>query len=250
MADNSEIKITFQTLFEILQTEKKRDELQKLDGEYYQNVIDYINEKKKASEKSTDDSSKKQYDNALRMIKEIYDWREKKITEMARSKARMELETKQVIIDTSALLPEEKSIYERLCTVYLQYRKNNLINMLAGRTEEKAQSPANPSTKTPANSSSIPLAGTSSHSVHSAAEADDVKGEVKGASIGAAIGESRIAKQSKDNKLVRFIASVQRFAGRQLESYGPFEPEDMASMPADLADILIRKGKAEEIKQE
>ncbi|MEK6614689.1 MAG: hypothetical protein AABZ32_01045, partial [Bacteroidota bacterium] len=46
---------------------------------------------------------------------------------------------------------------------------------------------------------------------------------------------------------VRFIKPVPKFLGPELESYGPFEPEDIASLPSQIARILVGKGRAERI---
>ncbi len=45
--------------------------------------------------------------------------------------------------------------------------------------------------------------------------------------------------------MVRFISAVPKFVGPELEVYGPFEPEDMASLPKKMANILVKKGRAE-----
>lgn len=50
------------------------------------------------------------------------------------------------------------------------------------------------------------------------------------------------------SKKVRFVASVPKFIGTDLQTYGPFEEENIAKLPADVADLLIKKEKAEEIK--
>jgi len=55
------------------------------------------------------------------------------------------------------------------------------------------------------------------------------------------------AEEHEETKLVRFIHSVPRFVGRHLEVYGPFEDDDTANLPEEIADILIKKGRAEEI---
>lgn len=44
--------------------------------------------------------------------------------------------------------------------------------------------------------------------------------------------------------LVRFERPVPQFVGRELEVYGPFMEEDMATLPSDIANLLIRKGRA------
>lgn len=49
---------------------------------------------------------------------------------------------------------------------------------------------------------------------------------------------------------IRFIKPVPKFLGPELETYGPFEEQDIASMPYRMASILIDKNYAEEIRSE
>ncbi len=61
--------------------------------------------------------------------------------------------------------------------------------------------------------------------------------------------EVEIKKEvKKDTKLVRFIHAVPKFVGKELEEHGPFEEEDIANLPIEIADLLINKGRAEEIQ--
>jgi DNA replication factor GINS len=46
---------------------------------------------------------------------------------------------------------------------------------------------------------------------------------------------------------VRFVKHVNELVGLDLRRYGPFEPEDVASIPAASADILIAGGDAIEV---
>lgn len=46
---------------------------------------------------------------------------------------------------------------------------------------------------------------------------------------------------------VRFVKHVNELVGLDMRHYGPFEPEDVASIPAASADILIAGGDAVEI---
>lgn len=49
---------------------------------------------------------------------------------------------------------------------------------------------------------------------------------------------------------IRFVKPVPRFLGPELDTYGPFEEQDIASMPYKIASILIEKDHAEEINSE
>ena len=56
------------------------------------------------------------------------------------------------------------------------------------------------------------------------------------------INQSRIS-----NKMVRLLTEVQKFIGEDMNTYGPFKPEDISNLPSKVADILIKNNKAEEI---
>ena len=90
-----EVNITYETLFELLKREKDMTDLQKLDPNFFNDFVDYLNEKSKVLDKedslfSYDEKKKveKQIDNAKRIIKEIYERREKKILNIALIKSR------------------------------------------------------------------------------------------------------------------------------------------------------------------
>src|SRR3989344_1226165 len=109
-----EINITYETLFEILKREKDTADLQKLDLSFFDDFVEYLNEKKKLLEKedslfSYDEKKKveKQIDNARRIIKDIYERREKKIMGIALIKSR----TKSDVMDKSAFLEHEKRLW-------------------------------------------------------------------------------------------------------------------------------------------
>ncbi|MGM5487895.1 MAG: hypothetical protein ACQESG_03015 [Nanobdellota archaeon] len=60
--------------------------------------------------------------------------------------------------------------------------------------------------------------------------------------------EASAPNVQRKNKQVRFKKPVPKFVGPQLEHYGPFEEEDVANLPMTIADILIRKERAEEMR--
>ena len=47
MEEAKEVNITYETLFELLKREKDTNDLQKLDADFFNKFVDYINEKKK-----------------------------------------------------------------------------------------------------------------------------------------------------------------------------------------------------------
>ena len=52
------------------------------------------------------------------------------------------------------------------------------------------------------------------------------------------------------NKMVRFIHAVPRFLGKELETYGPYEAEEIATLPEEIVNVLLQKNRVEEIKSE
>jgi len=43
---------------------------------------------------------------------------------------------------------------------------------------------------------------------------------------------------------------VQEFVGPELNSYGPFKKDDIASLPAKVAQVLVNKGSAELLNED
>ena len=206
-----EVIITYETLFELLQREKDRTDLQRLDPSFFNDVISYIKDKKKLLEIKNDSifaheekkKAEKQLENIYRILKELYERREKKIISLALDKSR----TKSDLIDTTALLKEERVVFDALTGLLDTYRDTILYSVL----NEK-----------------IPFM----HAVE-----DKPKEHFKSA-----------LELKKNTKLVRFTHPIPKFVGPELEEYGPFVEEDLANLPAEVAEVLIIKGKAEEIK--
>lgn len=208
-----DIKITFETLFEMLRREKKLEELQKLDDDFFRDVIDYLKEKENllVRQKNNPDlfsfederKSDNQLINIKKIIQEIYERREKKIINIALNKSKIDSD----IIDTSSLLTEEKDMFEELVKHLNKYRSNIINRILQSKT---------PSLE---------------------------KKEIKENKI----EEKEINTENK-NKMVRFLHSVPSFLGKELETYGPFEENDIATIPAEIVDVLIKKKRAEEIQ--
>lgn len=209
-----EVVITYETLFELLQRERERAELQKLEPTFFHDTIGYIKDKKKIIEATKADNNifaleerkktERQLDNIYKIIKEIYERREKKIIAMALDKSRMKIN----IIDTSSMLKEEKVVFESISGLLDTYRESILYSVL----NEK-----------------MPFM-------------EPVKQQL--------VDVKNPAEQKQTTRLVRFLSHIPKFVGTELEEHGPFEEEDIANLPVEIADVLVGKGKAEEIRSE
>ena len=208
-----EVVITYETLFELLQREKERNDLQKLEPTFFSDVIGYVKDKKKiltakdatfAQEERR--KTERQLENIYKILKEFYERREKKIIALALDKSR----TKSSLIDTGALLKEERVVFEALTNLLDTYRESILYSVL----NEK-----------------MPFM--------------QLIGDKKTKE-----GFKTALELKKPTKLVRFMAYVSKFVGPELEEYGPFGEEDIASLPSEVANVLVSKGMAEEINEE
>jgi len=57
----------------------------------------------------------------------------------------------------------------------------------------------------------------------------------------------KVENQEK-TRLVRFLNPVPKFMGEDLNIYGPFDAEDVSNLPNEVASLLIKRKRAEEIK--
>ncbi len=226
---NSGINITYETIFELLRREKNRDELQKLQETFFSDVSSYLDEKNKIfSPQSSDmfsesekDKTQKQVANTKRMTTELFERREKKIIILALNKVR----TSSSIADYSAMLPDEKIFFNRMVEVFTDYR-NDILTRMFSEVQIKRTAP--------------------SYSPMPEAAREERKENIKPAETPKPVEQK--PQPAKKTKTIRLLSQVPKFMGKELEVYGPFSPDDMASLPAEIADVLIRKGRAEEIQ--
>ena len=61
---------------------------------------------------------------------------------------------------------------------------------------------------------------------------------------------SRIEREAPNQLLVRFLQSVPAIIGSDMKTYGPFNPEEIATLPTENARILIKQGVAVEIEED
>lgn len=131
-----DVVVTYETLYEILRREKLRAELQPLDKSFLKDVVKYLSEKQsildsqmnKVSVFSSSETQKtqKQIDNIKRMIKDLYERRERKIIEQAISSSRLDDKP-----DFQGMLYEEKELYKSLISTLNSFRQGVLLNILS-----------------------------------------------------------------------------------------------------------------------
>ncbi|MEK6932437.1 MAG: hypothetical protein AABW56_01430 [Nanoarchaeota archaeon] len=130
--------LTYEALYDILRRERTRQELQKLDNNFYKEVDNYIKEKIKTLESQRQKSSifaqkeiektEKQLDNVKKIVKELYEKREIKITQLALSMAKTK--DMQEVVE---LLPEERDTFENLVKTLREGREIVMYNLIEGK---------------------------------------------------------------------------------------------------------------------
>ena len=224
-SSQKEVAVTYETLYELLRLEKQREELQTLDEGFLIDVLQYLREKQRILDEaerkqdlfSLDEREKTQIQlvNIRKIVRELYERREKKIIEMSLNKSR----TKSNLIDTATLLVHERYLFDSIVSVLDGFRASVLHNVLSLREPILAapailpSAPAEPAPFTQPLSSTPPLPPAAF-------------------------------------KRVKFTQPVEQFVGKELELYGPFQPEQKEQLPTEIADILIEKGSAIEVEQE
>jgi len=157
------IKITLETLYDILRNEKKREDLQKLESTFFFDIVSYVRGKKMLIKQKSDsdelfasgEKDKLEYElrSIKRILKEIYEKREKKIIDIAMNRSR----TGSDIIDTSAMLREEQEFYRQNLEILDHYRKGILQNLFNANLPDLdlGKSPINLNSATPKQPSSF-----------------------------------------------------------------------------------------------
>src|SRR3989338_10132320 len=109
MMSEKTIKVTLESLFDLVRREKNREELQKVDDSFFDDVVQYLQEKRMMLEsqqkslmlfsEADKEKSQLQFNSIRRLIKELYDRREKKIIAMALYKAKVD----DALMDTGSM---------------------------------------------------------------------------------------------------------------------------------------------------
>jgi len=256
-----EIKITLETLYDILRNEKQREDIFRLNETFFLDVVQYLKEKKKlleSKEKEDDlfaagEKEKLEYEmrSIKRILKEIYEKREKKMIEMALNRSR----TKSDIIDTSILLREEKDFYGQLVTLLDSYRSGVLMSLFKGEIPLVIK-PMQKVKMEPEDDDVLSLSEELEPAVEpeitplveelkpNTEVTDSTMETAPLTEVTAETASSELPKMKK----IRIIHPVPSFVWEDLKEYGPYDIGEEIEMFPEVADLMIEKGRAEEVK--
>lgn len=233
---DKDVVITYETLFEMLRMEKSREELQKLDPDFFDNVLGYLSEKRALFRQKSQqldilnsneaEKVRQQLVNIQKILKELYDRRERKIITMAANTAK----TGTNLVDTSNLLKNERILFDTLSITLTDFRENVLCKVLNGEAPCKTGTNRESRLHMLEQSRSI----VQKERMESQGESNTQE-EGKGAYI---------QENISNNVKLRFLESIEEIVGPDLQIYGPFNAESEAELPRELAAALLNKGQA------
>ncbi|MFP4119306.1 MAG: hypothetical protein ACLFTH_04595 [Candidatus Woesearchaeota archaeon] len=244
-----DVHITYETLFDLLRKERSLEELQTLDQQFWKYVINYMKEREEVQNTSRpgeQEKAKIQLQNIKRILKEIYERRERKILNLALNVIRTDAAG---YVDTNNMLAEEKALFEETLSLLRRYKEGVLKNVFEN------QLPTIVSEDHYAKQEEENSASNESERRDSESKADS-----EAETVGVATNERSEAKQSSDENvknhskgtgedgvIVKFTTSVPKFYGKNKEIFGPYEKEQIVTLPDSIAQILLKKGKVEKV---
>jgi DNA replication initiation complex subunit (GINS family) len=255
-----DVVITYETLFEMLRLEKNREELQKVSPSFFTDVLGYVDEKRRAFGSrqnqevlfSADDKDKirLELDNIKKILKDLYDRREKKLVSMALNKAK----TGVMLINTSNMLPSEKLLFDALDTTLCEFRKSTLFKLAAGEIPDVGS--LHSSLLLKLNSLTISRIEEQQIQQAESTRIDALRQEEDGTD-GVTFRRLEEPKELKTtpnlsdsnaaSRKVRFLAPIEEIVGPDLQIYGPYDKDAVITLPRELARVLVEKKQVEEI---
>jgi DNA replication initiation complex subunit (GINS family) len=209
-------EFTYEDIYELLRMEKYSTDLQLVKLEDLRKVKEYFEAKRGLLAKQTKDSEF--YDKAKKdklktelenARRALKDWYEKREKKLL-SRATFTARTDFKLRDTTNMLPSEEKVYLRLLDVLKENYSGFFSNFKKGAVDVAADVPAEAPATTP---------------------------------------ELAVAQAAPQIilKKIRVRQQIPELMGPDLQTYGPFNENDVAAVPEDIAALLIGQGKAEDV---
>ena len=237
--------LTYEKLFDYLREERNNAQLQELPGTLFSDITEYLKMKEDSIESLqqsgsiTSENALVQLRNAKKIIENLYERREKKLLNLALNKSR----TKSQLIDTSALLPEEKIFFKQISIVLDHFRDEVLKNLLDKSVPEineqkDSVAPERPQVQGEISEKKQEAQDAAERAKEEAAQVDTKDPEE--------VSEG-VEPVSDEKVALKFLKYVDKFVGPDLEIMGPFEEGSVEQLPADVAEVVLKKGYAERV---
>ncbi len=207
-----DVIITYESLYELLRREKSRPELQRLDQTFFNDVLKYLEEKKAIVESQGKKDSifgSLEVEKTKKQLENI-----KKIIKEIYEKRESKIMQLALIssrtnnINNFDTMLPEEMVFYDELTNVLSSSRDSILNNILNLRQPSKSEPVNIS------------------------KPKDINMDPKG----------------EGNKLIRILNPLPKFMGTNLEVYGPFDQENVVNLPSEIANLLIKNRKAEEIK--
>ncbi|MBI5391853.1 DNA replication complex GINS family protein [Candidatus Woesearchaeota archaeon] len=199
--------ITYETLYELLRIEQNHADIQKLDPTFYSSVVKYLGEKRKILSSQEGKESIFTSENVVKTRKQVENI-QKILKELHEKRENKIVQSALLVARTLGKLQEIEGLLPEEKEFY-----ESLVSFFAefrtGVLERllAAQTPQ------------------------------------------LVLGPKTIKSQEKgqEQKLVKFLHPVPQFVGEDLQVYGPFDLDDVASLPGRVSEVLLKNKRAEEL---
>lgn len=232
MAD--EEVFTYDDLYEILRQELSTKDLQPLETETIKKIKKYLDSKEELLSKSKSTKFLKEkrklldeIENARQILSKVYQKRIKKIITRAIFTIRSESGAR----DTSNMLPFEEEVYNKLIKNLEKSKEKFFSTVEEGKTE--GSKPKSEKTKKEKKKEKK----DKKKSKEKKEESKELKSK-----------EKKESEKTK-TKEIRMLEDIPELTGPNLKNYGPYKEGEVAELPAELAVLIINKGKARELKK-
>ncbi|MBI2575556.1 DNA replication complex GINS family protein [Candidatus Woesearchaeota archaeon] len=239
-----QVNLSYETIFDLLVREKGREELQKLHDSFFNDISAYIQSKISLNTDGDEEREKllKQIQNTRRMLRELYERREKKVLNMALAASR----TSPSFIDSENMITGEKALFDSIVERLDNFRKNLLESALSAKLQPQ-QEPEEAEGRAKAKAQEY-----QEEQEEGFKPASEFLAETMRHFQASPATESHVHEQPQQKpqlKTVRILKPVPKILSKELEVYGPFTENQKAELPTELADVLINNGGAVEINE-
>ena len=188
-----------------------------------------------------------EYQNAKRILRELYDRRERKIVTLAMHRSR----TDATVVDISALLPEERILFDALVDLLSQTREQVFAAIGVTGTATAAFRPSMAAVDDDRKFDDSGSAdGQSNASLPSTYE--EPLSSPTGQHMGSFNDDGDIPPERDEQAVttislvrVRVLGTVPKVMSADGKVYGPYAVGVDAEVPEDIARVLIKKGRAQ-----
>ena len=188
-----------------------------------------------------------------RILKEIYEKREKKILDIALNRSR----TGSEIIDTSSMLREEREFYERILDTLDKFRRGIIMNLFKGELPSlsdlsricfEVEKPEINEIKLKPKLEQATLPAEDSLETEEATETEETAEPTESEEpTDSEPQETESTPEPQEMTKIKMIKAMPSFIWKDMKEYGPYDVNEEVEIFPEVAELMIRKGRAEKV---